>query len=235
MAYIVDIILIVIFAIVIIISAHKGFFRSLIDLVGSLAAVVAARILSASFAETVYDSVAAGVVEKTLADNLGSAASVDYAEQLQSVLNSIPEGLNGILQIMGLDKQVLLDKISSANLNGDNLVESLMNSVVSPLVTAVIQFVLFVILAIVLIIAVKFFARLLDKIIKKLPVIKGFNKTLGGVFGVLRGLIDVVIIALVISVVAGFINNPELVSAVDGSVIIKTVRDVFSSAVGLSI
>lgn len=235
MAYIVDIILIVIFAIVIVISAHKGFFRSLIDLAGSLIAVVAARVLSSTFAKTVYDTVAADVAEKALADSLGKAASVDYAEQLEGVLNSIPAGLDGVLQIMGLDKQMLLDKISSANLNGDNLVESLMNSVVSPLVTAVIQFVLFVILAIVLIIAVKFFARLLDKIIKKLPVIKGFNKTLGGVFGVLKGLLDVVIIALLISVIAGFVKNPELVGAVDNSFIVGAVKDAFASLPDFSI
>ena len=235
MAYIVDIILIVIFAIAIIVSAYKGFFRSLIDLAGSLIAIIAARILSQSFAKPVYDGVVAGAVENALASKLGQGASVDYVEQLEEILASIPEGINGVLQMMGVDKQILLDKISSANLNGDNLIESLMNSVVSPLVTAVIQFVLFAVLAIVLIVAIKIVAILLDKIIKKLPVIKSFNKTLGAVFGIIRGLIDVVIISLLISVVAGFVSNQELVSAVDSSMIVSTVRDVFASLAGFTI
>lgn len=235
MAYAVDIILIVIFAIAIIISACKGFFRSLIDLAGSLLAIIAAKILSQGFAKPVYDGVVADTVKSALANKLGQGASADYVQQLEEILSSIPEGINGILQIIGLDKQVLLDKISSANLNGDNLIESLMNSVVEPVVTTVIQLVLFVILAIVLIIVIKIVALLLDKIIDKLPIIKSFNKTLGALFGVVRGVIDVVIVSLLISVVAGFIKNPDVVTAVESSVIINTVGDFFSSLFGFTI
>lgn len=235
MAYIVDIILVAIFAIVIIISAHKGFFKSLIDLAGSLIAVFVARVLSQSMAQSVYESVVAGSVEKSLINTLGEGASVDYAEQLEGVLSSIPEGVNGVLQLMGIDKQVLLDKISQANLNGDNLIESLMNGVISPLVTAVVQFVLFAVLAIALILAVKFFAGLFNKIIKKLPVIKGFNKTLGAVFGILKGAIDVVIVSILVSVVVGFTSNQELIAAVDSSVIVGAVRELMTSLVGISI
>ncbi len=235
MAYIVDIILIAIFAIAIIISAHKGFFRSLIDLAGSLIAVFAARILSQSFAQPVYDSVVADTVEKALINKIGQGASVGYAQQLEEILASVPEALSGVLEIMGIDKEMLLDKVTSANLNGDNLIESLMNSVVSPVLTAVIQFVLFAVLAIVLIIAIKFVSVILDKVIKKLPVIKGFNKTLGAVFGVVRGAIDVVIVSLLATVVVGFVNSQELITAVESSVIIGVVRDLFTSLVGISI
>lgn len=235
MAYIVDIILIAIFAIAIIISAHKGFFRSLIDLAGSLVAVFAARILSQSFAQPVYDAVVADTVEKALINKIGQGATVDYAQQLEEILASIPEALSGVLQMMGINKEMLLDKVSSANLNGDNLIESLMNSVVSPVLTSVIQFVLFAVLAIVLIIAIKLVAVVLDKIIKKLPVIKSFNKTLGGVFGIVRGAIDVVLVSLIATVVIGFTNNQELITAVDSSVIIGAVKDIFSSLIGISI
>lgn len=235
MAYIADIILILIFAVAIIISAYKGFFRSLIDLAGSLLAIIASKILSQSFAKPVYDSLVADTVENALVNKLGQGATVDYVEQLEGILSSLPEGINGVLQMMGIDKQVLLDKISSANLNGENLIESLMNSVVEPVAMTVIQLVLFVILAIVLIIAIKIVALLLDKIIDKLPIIKSFNKTLGALFGIIRGVIDVVIVSLLVSVVAGFIKNPEFVSVVESSVIINTVRDLFSSLLGFTI
>ena len=46
MTYIVDIILVVVFALVILISAKKGFFKSLVDLIGSLVAVLVAKLLS---------------------------------------------------------------------------------------------------------------------------------------------------------------------------------------------
>ncbi len=233
MAYTVDILLAVIFILAIGVSAYKGFFKSLIDLAGSLVAVVFARLLSQSLALPLYNSVIASGVEQTLANKLGDGATVDYSQQLEDIFSSLPESINGILQLLGIDKQMLFEKVSSANLNGDNLVESLMNSVVSPLVTAVLQFILFVILAIVLIVVVKIVAALLDKIIKKLPVIKSFNKTLGAVFGILRGLIDVVIISMLISVVVGLIGNQELIASVDNSIIVNTVSNIFSSLMGI--
>ena len=235
MAYIADVILIAIFALVIIMSAHKGFFRSLIDFAGSFIALILARVLSASFASAVYDGFLKGGIENTLVSRLGESAAVDYAQQLEGIIQSLPDGIVGILQVMGVDKQMLIDKIASAELNGANLIESLMNTVVTPLVTSVVRLILFAVLAIVLIILIRIVGRLLDKIIKKLPVIKGFNKTLGGVFGVLRGAVDVVIISVIISVVVGFVSNRELIAAVDSSFIINTVRDLATSLIGINI
>lgn len=234
MTYIVDIILIAIFAAVIISSAAKGFFKSLVDLIGSLAAVLIARLLSESAAKAVFDGFVYKGAENALAQSLGEAGSVDYAQQIENALASLPEGLGGILQIMGIDSQSLTDKLSEVNLNGDNLVESLMNSVVVPVGTAVVQFVLFVILAIAMIFIVKVFSKVINKIIKKLPVIKGFNKTMGAVFGILRGLVIVVIISMLLSVVVGFTGNDALIGSVENSMIINAVRDTMTSLIGIN-
>ena len=234
MIYIVDIILVVVFALVILISAKKGFFKSLVDLIGSLVAVLVAKLLSEGAAKAVFDGFVYKGAESALMQSLGEAGSTDYVEQIENALASLPEGLNGILQIMGIDSQSLMDKLSGVNLNGDNLVESLMNSVVVPLGTAVVQFVLFVVFAIALIFAVKLLAKLIDKIVKKLPVIKGFNKTMGAVFGVLRGLIIVVIISMLVSVVVGFIGNEMLIESVENSMIINAVRGTITSLIGIN-
>lgn len=234
MTYIVDIILVAVFAVVIISSAVKGFFKSLVDLIGSLVAVVIAKLLSESAAKAVFDGFVYKGAENALAQSLGEAGSVDYVQQIENALASLPEGLGGILQIMGIDSQSLMDKLSGVNLGGDNLVESLMNSVVVPLGTAVVQFVLFVILALVMILVVKVFSKVINKIIKKLPVIKGLNKTMGAVFGILRGLIIVVIISMLLSVVVGFTGNDALIGSVENSMIINAVRDTMTSLIGIN-
>ena len=236
MTYIVDIIIVAIFALIIIISAKKGFFRSFIDFAGSFIAVAAARILSANCAKSVFESYVAPGAEKLLAQNLGSAATTDYTQQVDDAINSLPEGLEGILQMMGIDSQSIIDKASEGvNLNGDNLVESLMNTVVTPLGTAVLQFVLFVIFAIAFIFFIKIFGRLFDKIFKKLPVIKGVNKSLGAVFGVFRGLIIVAIISMLINIIVGFSNNEALITSVENSIIVNAMSDVASSLIGIKI
>ncbi len=236
MAYIVDIILVVIFALVIIISAKKGFFRSFIDFAGSMIAVVIARVLSETFAEGVFDSIIAPGARKLLAQNLGDVGTTDYSQQIENAINSLPEGLDGILQIMGINSQSIMDKATEGvNLNGDNLVETLMNSVVTPVGTAVLQFVLFVILAVALIFIIKGSARIFDKIFKKLPVIKSLNKSLGAVFGVLRGIFIVVIVSMLISVVVSFTGNEALIANVENSIIVKAVSGMVSSLIGINI
>ena len=235
MTYIVDIIIVAIFALIIIISAVKGFFKSFIDFAGSMIAVLLARIFSERCAKAVFDSVIAPGAEKLLGQNLGEVGTVDYTQQIENALNSLPEGLDGILQIMGIDSQTIMDKASSGiDLNGENLVESLMNTIVIPVGTAVLQFILFVIFAVVLIIAIRIFAKLFDKIFKKLPVIKGLNKSLGAVFGILRGLIIVVVVSMLISVVVSFTDNEMLITCVENSIIVNAVSGAVSSLIGIN-
>lgn len=235
MTYIVDIIIVAIFALVIFTSAKKGFFRSFIDFAGSFIAVAVAKLFSQSVAKTVFDSFVASGAERALANNLGDMGTTGYTEQVENILASLPSGLNGILQIMGIDSDVLIEKVSQADLNGGNLVESLMNSVVVPLGTAVVQFVLFVVSAIAIIFIIKVLSKLIDGLVKKLPVIKGFNKTLGAVFGILRGFIIVIIVSMLISVVVSFISNEALITSVESSIIINAVRGTVTALIGMNI
>ena len=235
MAYIIDIILLVIFAAVIISSIKKGFFRSLFDLIGSILAFILSRIFASSAAPAIFSSIIAPGAEKHLAASLSEIGTTDYVTQVEQAINSIPEGLTGVMEIIGFEKQALVEKVSSLNLNGDNLVESIMNTVVEPVGTAVIQFVLVALLAFVLIFVIKLVVKILDKIITKLPVIGKFNSVLGGLFGAVRGLIVVGIFAMLISVAAGFINNQEFIALVDNSFIVSTFEGLLNSLSGIKI
>ncbi|MGN0447847.1 MAG: CvpA family protein [Acutalibacteraceae bacterium] len=235
MEYIIDIILAAIFIIIVAVSAKKGFFKSLIDFAGTIVAFIGAKILSDACAPIVYENFLKKGVESALSKNLGEVAVADYTSQAESVIASIPESLNGILQIIGFDKNALIEKVEALNLNGDNLLESLMNTIVDPLATAILSFVLLAVLALVLIILIKILSKLLDEVIKKLPVIKSCNTLLGGVFGVLRGLIGVVVLSMVISLVVSFTNNSELIMSAESSIIINTVKGLIASFSGLKI
>ncbi|MBQ8504286.1 MAG: CvpA family protein [Clostridia bacterium] len=234
MAYIVDIVLVAIFAVVIISSIKKGFFRSLFDLIGSIVAFILARILASSFAPSVFGAVLEPVSEQYLASTLSDVGTTDYTTQVEQALSSIPESLSGIMQIMGISTDTIIEKVSSADLNGDNLVESIMNTVVEPVGTAILQFVITAILAVVLIFVIRIVVKVFDKVISKLPVINKFNSLLGAAFGALRGIIIVAAVAMLISVVAGFINNEAFIQSVDNSIIVNTFEGMFASISGMN-
>ena len=235
MPYIIDIIFILIFGFVIITSVKKGFIVSLFELVGTIASFAAARIFSDSMAAPVFEKFVKPGAENILSQNLGSVATTDYGTQIEEAINSIPDAFASILNLMGISKETLVEKVSSSDFASGSLLETLMESVVTPVGTAVVQFILFAVLVALITLVLRVLVRLLDKIIKKIPAIKQMNSALGGVVGAVRGLLIVVIISLLLAVAAGFINNPEFISAVEGSFVVNTVQNLITTFSGISI
>ena len=235
MEYIVDIIIILIFGCIVISSLRKGFFKSLFELAGTLISLVISRTLSEGLAPQFFDTFIRKGAENYLAASLGDIGTKDYALQAQETLNAIPEALNGIMNLMGIDKAAMLEKIKEADLGGSNLVESLISNIVEPMGTAIIQFILFVIFAVVVGFLLKIVVRLLDGIIKKLPAVKQLNSALGAVFGVLRGIIIVAIISMLIGIVASFTGNENFIEIVNNSIIVDTFQYVISVISGATL
>lgn len=232
MEYIVDIFLILVFGTVIITSMKKGFFKSLFDLCGTIISIILARFLSEGFASQGYNIFVKKAAEAYLGSALGEVGTKDYALQAEEIINSIPEALGGIMNLMGIDKQAIMEKISEVNLGGDNLLETIMANVVEPVGTAVVQFILFVLMAVVFGFVLKAVVKFLNSIIKKLPAIKQFNSVLGAVLGAVEGFVIVVIISTLIGIVASFIGNEAFNDAVSNSVIIATAENIVSVVSG---
>ena len=235
MQYIIDIVLVVIFIITVIISAKKGFFMTIFELGSYLISITVAKMLSATVAPGVYSSVLESPIKAELTKSFGDAANVDVGASIQTALNSIPAELNGIIELIGVNKDELIEKVSNANLTGANAINSLMDNIVSPVATAVIQTILFVICAIVIIVLLKIVIKLLNGIIKKLPAIKQVNGTLGALFGAVKGLIVVVISSLAFGVIASVLGSEDFVDMVNGSIIINSVKGVLASISGYAV
>lgn len=234
MTYIVDIVLLIIFALVVLISAKRGFFLSLFDLMRTFISFLVSKLISQSVAPGLYTGLIEKGAESYLSSSLGNVGTTDYVTQAEQALNSIPESFNGIMQMLGIDKNAIVEKISSADLGGDNLVETILNNVVQPIATAIMQFVVFVVLVLVIGITLKIVIKLLDKIIKKLPKVKKFNTLFGAVFGAFRGVMLVVIISMLLVSVASFISNEAFIENINNSVILKTVQNTFTTISGIS-
>ena len=235
MSYIIDLILVAVFLLIVIISAKKGFFLSLFELIRTLISFFFARLLSESLAPGMYTTFIEKGATNHLSASLGAVGTTDYVTQVEQALNSIPDSLNGIMQMLGIDKNELVNKVASADLGGDNLVETILHNLVEPIATAIVQFVMFVVLVIVIGIVLKIVIKLLDKIIKKLPKIKSFNTLFGAVFGAFRGAILIVIISMLFVSVASFINNESFIQSVNGSFVLQTIQSLIASISGINV
>lgn len=229
---IIDIALICIFVFTIVMAAKRGFFITLFELAAYIVSVIAAKILSASLAPEVFRQYLYAPINQKLIASLGEIGTKDYTKQIESALNSIPESLNGLMQMIGIDRDSLISQVSQSELSGKNVAENVMEKLVTPAATAIVQTMLFVVLSIVILVVLRIVVRLMNGIIKKLPAIKQVNSSLGAVLGAVKGLILVIIVSLLIGMIASLTSSQTFIDAVDSSLVIKAVKGFLTSISG---
>lgn len=235
MQYIIDIALVAVFAVIVAVSAKKGFFVTLFELGAYLVSVVSAKIVSASIAPQIFESFFSQTIRARIADSLGSVAQADYSAKAAEAIESIPEQFGGLMQIIGIDKAELVNQVSSTGLSGEKFISSIMENIVSPVATAVLRVILFIVISFVLSVVLRIVVRALNKVIKKLPVIGNINSGLGAVLGLIKGILVVVLLALAISGISSFTTSQPFIDAADSSIIIKGINGILVSISGYSV
>lgn len=196
MAYILDGILILLLVVAIATGYHRGFIRSIVQLVGLIAAVVVAFSLSASLSEWIFDGFVSEPLQETIVTALEENVSSTAAEQLDNVVDALPDFIANAVNADAAAQQTLDNLTNQVNASAPTLAKSVVTDVVRPLAIALLRFVLFILLFVVLMVVVK----LLTKIIKpltKLPVIRQADGLLGAVVGAVKGVLFVIVAATV--------------------------------------
>lgn len=236
MQYIIDIILLGIFALMIYLGVRKGLFYTLFELAAYIVSVLTARFVSVSLTGVIYDNYIKTPIKTELSSSLSNLTGKELAQKVQSYADSIPTQLDSIMQMIGIDKQQLVSSVTeNADSSGKKLVSVIMEKVVEPVSTAVIQTVLFIVITVVLIVVLRLVIRLLDKIIKDLPIVGKANGILGGLFGAVKGIFAVAICAMIIGGLAGITKSEKIVDSVNDSYIISALRGVLTSISGYSL
>ena len=235
MQYAVDLVLCAVFGITVAIAVKKGFFYTLFELFGYLISFVLAKASSEQLAPSVYSAVLEKPVTQSVASALGETGTVGYTEAIEGFFDKIPLWAQGIVEGIGISKESLIENVSAADLQGNNAVETIMNKIVSPIGISVVQVVIFAVSVIAFMFVLKVVIKLLNKIIKKLPVIKRFNSLLGGVLGALKGAIIVVIASVIVLAVSGLSGSEEFVEAVNNSFIIESIKGILTGISGYQV
>lgn len=232
MQYLLDLGFLAVFALTVFISAKRGFFKTLIDLAAYVISLVAAKVFSQQLAPMVFHTSFETPLRTQIGEAIGKVGVTDYTAQIETTLRSLPESVNGMMELIGINKEQLITRLSNSPLAGKNVVNSIMDTVATPVATAVIRTVLFVVIALVLSVVLRVVCLFLDKLIKKLPAIKQVNTGLGVLLGVLRGALVVFLVALLVDLIAGFVANPDFIAAVQGSIVENAVQGFLSSISG---
>ena len=223
MDFIVDFLIVAVFALCIFVGVKNGLIRSIIGLVVVAAAAALAVWLSEPVASGIYDLFIKKSLETAVAAQLPDMSSAQLTSQnVQEVISSLPAAIVKAAQSMG-------EKAGSVDLSASNIAAEICDSVAKPIAVAVLKVLSFAVIFFVC----DFFLQIAAKAVCKLfelPVIRSVNRTLGGVFGALKGVFVAVFACLLLDAAASFAPGTQFASAVGASKLVSLIvsTDIFS-------
>lgn len=215
MAWILDVVVIVVFALTVLRGFKNGFADSVVSFVGLLAALVVAFFASGVVADGVYTAFVEQPVKEAIVERIDEVAT-DTGASLQEKLQSAEEALPGLVQSLMEKNEVSLTELADkaevgVQNTGEAIAQTVTENVVRPAVTLLTRCIAFVILFV----AALFLCRLLGRIIGKIishSLLKGPDKLLGAVLGAVKGALWVLLIVTVMQMIAGFTADDALIS-----------------------
>ena len=226
MDFIVDFLIVAVFALCIFVGVKNGLIRSIIGLVVVAAAAALAVWLSEPVASGIYDLFIKKSLETAVAAQLPDMSSAQLTSQN---VQEVPAAIVKAAQSMGVDIAAISEKAGSVDLSASNIAAEICDSVAKPIAVAVLKVLSFAVIFFVC----DFFLQIAAKAVCKLfelPVIRSVNRTLGGVFGALKGVFVAVFACLLLDAAASFAPGTQFASAVGASKLVSLIvsTDIFS-------
>ena len=225
MGALLDIVSIVILVACVWSAARRGFIKTIIGLVGTLAAVVLASAFGPAAASVIRTRMVGPFFERTVGDYLmtymsgvGESAEA-FAEQFNQLLAEMPKVLEAYLRRFSVSPEEVRQSFeSSATIESAR--EAAVSAISTPLSQAVSSALGFLLVFVAALLLIKLLTVLLDTA-AKLPVLRSVNKGLGVALGALQGVVIVCFFAGVMTHLAPFLEN-YMTTAFDANTISST-------------
>ncbi|MBP3389501.1 MAG: CvpA family protein, partial [Clostridia bacterium] len=155
MAYVLDLLVILVFGLMVFIGYKRGVVKSLARLIGLIAAVVVAITFSGPVANAVYDGAVGPAIEEAVAakiDEGEDATSIELRSGVESVLEALPTPLLNLMKNnhIGTVDEIMAKVEDSEGLdklfNAGELAETLTEKVVRPVAVTILRLLAFLLL-----------------------------------------------------------------------------------------
>lgn len=217
MSFVLDLIVLAIIAVFALLSAKKGFVRTIIEIVGFVLVILLANNLSPQISDYTYDK----LVEPAI---VSSAENMQVGESVMNLsLDNMPSLVS---KILGSNFDISgFQSIINENINNGvkSAVASASQTVVKPIVTGIFDLIFTLIITVVLLAVVNFIAKLVNKLFSFSLVGKA-NKILGAILGIIKGVVISAIICTIISLIVPLTKEGFWIftqSNIDSSLIFK--------------
>lgn len=219
LSIIIDLILVLIFAVFIFNGRRKGFINTVLTLAATAIGIFVAYTYSQPVAQWADEA----FVKNAAVNSIAGIISSKLSSGTQAVTDAIPSYIAEAAQAGGVSLSELIDGMGSS-IDAVQLAEQIYGAIYNIIVLPVLTVIAFVIIYAIISFILSFVVKVIDKFFK-LPVLKGLNKTLGGVLGAVKGVVAIAILSVVLVVTKVFC--PEAFgAAVDESIIPNIIADI---------
>lgn len=202
MAFVLDVLVILIMAFCIWNGWRKGFIKALSRLLTFVLALALALLLNGPVSQLVYDTTMAPGIRDTLAEHLQEEATGTVEEQVDAALDNLPGFVRNMLDNQGVDSgAAVVEQLDGTTDVAASLAERIETAVIAPNVVMMIRGFVFFVLFFVCSLVASLLTRLLNKLFD-LPVLRTINNSLGFIPGAINGVLWVLALASVAQVLA---------------------------------
>jgi len=190
-SFLFDILCTVVWLVLMVRYARKGFLASIVQLSGNLISLLGARQCSAACAGWVFENLLAGGFRTQIAAHLSEDGVVNLSGIAQQYAGFLPESFRASI-VAACERSINAVLADNAVVLADTIVEK----VLQPLLTPVIMLVLFFVFYAVLRLLVSMLVTVLG-LVNKLPVIGTVNRGLGWLTGGMTAMLDLYLVLCV--------------------------------------
>ena len=229
-----DILIVAVFILCIVFGIRNGFVKSVISLVGNIAALAIAFIFSVSLGAYINTNYVREPMQQWLINSLSpteesTKASLDDLD-LDQLFADMPTFFKDSAEFLGVDIEEMQQKYESLKENGvEQAKAAIVDAMTNPVSEVVSRAIAFVLIFIACSIAVRILWWLSDLIVN-IPVIRQIDKTGGAVLGIINGILITFILTSLLNVTLVYFlrdKTPEQrETMIENTVIYKRVDDV---------
>ncbi len=203
MGILLDIIIIAIILFTVIISAKRGFVKTAVEVVGFILAIVISSSLGSAVADITYEK----VVQPKMVSAVKAEVNDTADELLEKTWSALPKNIASNAERFGISKEKiekLLDKHS--DVDNSLAVEKTLDATLKPVMVQSFGMLFSIILFVLLIIVVHLLASLANRLFS-FSIIGTFNRFLGGVIGIAKGVVFAVLFCTIITLIVSFVGE----------------------------
>lgn len=203
-----DVIFVAVVVFALAIGWKRGFFRSMMDLIGTLLVLAVSIWLSGIAAEWAFQEMLRGPLTAQIAEALETASAENGAE---AVFAALPGIFSGALELYG----ITADAVNQAMANASGPAAVAAVDLMAPAVISVLKAVLALVLFLFLLVLVRMVTGAVCRVLR-LPLLRQLDQGFGAVLGAVQGLAVVFLLCFCAELLAP-VSSPWLREMVEGS------------------